>query len=75
MVLAEVLKIAHTIREMVINGAQPYLLADAIHDLYTLRRKRGKSNGDGIKNGYPTNGNHHRPSKVSVVSYLCSCSY
>lgn len=33
MVLAEVLKITHTIREVVINGAQAHLLAGVIYDL------------------------------------------
>ena len=70
MALAEILKITHDIREIVIDGTWANLLIGAIHDLYTLRRKRSKSNGDRNTNRHPTSGNRHRSRNVSVISYL-----
>ena len=64
MALAEVLKATHYIREIVINDARAHLLVGAIHVLYTLRRKRGESNGDGITIYHPTSGNRHRLDQV-----------
>jgi hypothetical protein len=70
MAAVENLKISHSVRNIVINGAQAHLLASAIiHDLRSLRRKRGESDGDGNKIGYSRNGEHHRPNKVSVITY------
>jgi hypothetical protein len=70
MAVAENLKVTHSIRDIVINGAHAHLFACYfIYDLYSLRRKRGESNGVGIKIGHPTNRIHHRPSKVSVISF------
>ena len=72
MVLAELLKVTHNVRDdvkVVIEGALGVSNQSAMpSDIHTLRRQRDKSGGEGNKFDYPADSKRRRRNHVFVIS-------